>query len=631
MGKLRKIALIICASNFERQRLVTREVHEALKEMGDYALYVFSNYGVFYGDSPYLRGAKSIYRLLRQHDFDGCIIDSNLGDMDTLREIAEEVRKCHIPVIGLNIIIEDVPFVILDGYSAQAGIMEHLIHEHHCRKINFIGFAGVDIFTEQALQAYKDVLLKEGIPLEEKRILRSTVSIDNGRDLYDKFLEAGVEDADATICLHDVLAIGLCLEMEKRGLRVPEDMRLCTLNYSSNSVGFRPTLTGADRQGEGISRMACQLLVDMLDGREIPKENYYKGKIYFGQSCGCTADNSAREKSIYQDIILNKIEVGGQISRMMNYNDALESAESLQELGDSIFRMLEGDKNSEFLFCLNKRDIGYIMNTGAYVESCGENVYDDTMTVLVGNLQDKGRIENVEFPVNMILPLHMKSGDIFILMPVHQNERVFGYMVHINNYAPIDVYNHRILHESIGSSIVNLRKQMILHSSIKELDELHMHDALTGLFNRYAQERYKKRYMDSGSYAIIMIDMDDLKGINDTYGHLAGNNALNILAGVLKECVDDTDLLVRYAGDEFLILSYITDDDYWKFFEGRLDRSLKYQTQLQKLPYTLGASMGYSVCDEVGQQAFVDCYNQADSNMYLNKRQRKSKKNPSGL
>ena len=629
MGKLRKIALIICASNFERQRRIIHEVHEALKEMGDYALYVFSNYGIFYGDSPYIRGAKSIYQLIKQHDFDGCIIDSNLGERAMLQEIADEVRKCNIPIVGLNIILEDIPFIIVDAYSTQSRIMKHLMYQHQCRKINFVCFDGSDIFTDQALQAYKDVLEEEGIPLDEKRIIRKTVSIENGRHLYHLFKERGIADAQATIFLHDVLAIGYCLELEENGQRIPEDMRICSLNYSSNSVAFRPRISGADRQDVGISRKACELLIDMMDGREIQTENYFEGKIYYGQSCGCNSENEEQEKGIYQDIILNKIEVGSQISRMMNYNDALERAESLQELGNSIFDMIEGSKNNEFLFCLNKCDIGYILNTSTHSEECGKKLYDDTMVAITGNLQDKGRISDVEFPVTMLLPLPEKTGDIFILLPVHHNERVFGYLVHINNYAPIDVYNHRILHESIGSSIENLRKQMILQNSIKELDELHMRDALTGLFNRYAQERYEQHYI--GSYTVVMIDMDGLKNINDIYGHLAGNNALCTMADALKACVDVTDLLVRYGGDEFLIISSITNRGHWEYFGERLNQNLKQRRELQKLPYELEASVGYSICEKKELREFVECYEEADYNMYMNKRERKRRKRESVL
>lgn len=296
MGKLRKIALIMCASNFERQRRVVHEVHDALKEMGEYALYVFTNYGIFYGDSPYIRGAKSIYQLIKEHDFDGCIIDSNLGEQAMLQEIADEVRRCNIPIIGLNVVLEGIPFIIMDAYSVQSRIMEHLIHVHHCTKINIMGFDGDDIFSERALQAYKEVLEREGLPFEEKRIVKSMVSIENGKSSYDKFIAQGAGDADATIFLHDVWAIGFCLRMEELGKRVPEDMCVFTLNYSSNSVGFRPKLAGADRQDAGISRKACELLCDVIDGKEVQMENYYEGKLYFAQSCGCDFTEEEQEK-----------------------------------------------------------------------------------------------------------------------------------------------------------------------------------------------------------------------------------------------------------------------------------------------------------------------------------------------
>lgn len=631
MGKLRKIALIMCASNFERQRRVVHEVHDALKEMGEYALYVFTNYGIFYGDSPYIRGAKSIYQLIKEHDFDGCIIDSNLGEQAMLQEIADEVRRCNIPIIGLNVVLEGIPFIIMDAYSVQSRIMEHLIHVHHCTKINIMGFDGDDIFSERALQAYKEVLEREGLPFEEKRIVKSMVSIENGKSSYDKFIAQGAGDADATIFLHDVWAIGFCLRMEELGKRVPEDMCVFTLNYSSNSVGFRPKLAGADRQDAGISRKACELLCDVIDGKEVQMENYYEGKLYFAQSCGCDFTEEEQEKKTHQDIILNKIEVGSQISRMMNYNDALERAESLQELGNCIYEMLEGESNKEFVFCLNKKDIGYVLNTSSYKKEAVEEAFDRTMVTIIGNLRERGRVGDIEFPVNMLVPFTVGAGDIIIMMPVHHNDRVFGYVVYRNDSTPIDIYNHRILHESIGSSIENLRKQMIMQCNLKELDELHTHDALTGLYNRYAQERYKNRYIEIGAYTVVMIDMDGLKTVNDTYGHLAGNNALCIMADALKACADRTDLLVRYAGDEFLIISSITNRGHWEFFGERLNQNLKLRREMQRLPYELEASVGYSICEKKGQREFIECYEEADYNMYMHKRERKRRKRESVL
>lgn len=136
-----------------------------------------------------------------------------------LSELAKTFRKCGIPCVGLNVILEQVPFAILDAYSSQVQLMEHLIQGHHCKKINFVGFVRGDLFTEQAVRGYRDVLERYDIPYEEKRVLSKIVSIESGRTLLDEFKERGIDDADATICYHDVHAIGLCLEMKKGDYR----------------------------------------------------------------------------------------------------------------------------------------------------------------------------------------------------------------------------------------------------------------------------------------------------------------------------------------------------------------------------------------------------------------------------
>ncbi|MCR5235050.1 MAG: diguanylate cyclase [Lachnospiraceae bacterium] len=76
---------------------------------------------------------------------------------------------------------------------------------------------------------------------------------------------------------------------------------------------------------------------------------------------------------------------------------------------------------------------------------------------------------------------------------------------------------------------------MILRSNIEALDRLHMTDQLTGMYNRYALMRFSEKYTAGKVYSIAMLDMDWLKSINDQYGHLAGNNAICILADAIKK------------------------------------------------------------------------------------------------
>jgi len=80
-------------------------------------------------------------------------------------------------------------------------------------------------------------------------------------------------------------------------------------------------------------------------------------------------------------------------------------------------------------------------------------------------------------------------------------------------------------------------------------------DALTGLANRGAIEAAIKAAFESGKgFAVIMMDMDDFKGINDKLGHDVGDESLKALAGAIRKHIRADDLAGRWGGDEFLVL-----------------------------------------------------------------------------
>ena len=77
-------------------------------------------------------------------------------------------------------------------------------------------------------------------------------------------------------------------------------------------------------------------------------------------------------------------------------------------------------------------------------------------------------------------------------------------------------------------------------------------DALTGIYNRrYYEERIRNSNMSAG---VAMIDLDDFKIYNDTFGHDAGDLALTTVVGIIKDNVRRTDMLIRMGGDEFLLV-----------------------------------------------------------------------------
>jgi diguanylate cyclase (GGDEF)-like protein len=93
----------------------------------------------------------------------------------------------------------------------------------------------------------------------------------------------------------------------------------------------------------------------------------------------------------------------------------------------------------------------------------------------------------------------------------------------------------------------------------ERIENLAQTDSLTGLynlrmFNEVWQREHGKCERDRGTYALLLIDMDKLKDINDSFGHEAGNSAITLVAQCLQRSIRGTDTAARFGGDEFAVL-----------------------------------------------------------------------------
>ena len=84
-------------------------------------------------------------------------------------------------------------------------------------------------------------------------------------------------------------------------------------------------------------------------------------------------------------------------------------------------------------------------------------------------------------------------------------------------------------------------------------------DTLTGLFNRrhffkLAHQEFERSQRYDRPLALMMLDIDHFKQINDTYGHLAGDEVLRTVARIMRDTLRRVDLLARYGGEEFVML-----------------------------------------------------------------------------
>ncbi|MFN2363138.1 MAG: diguanylate cyclase, partial [Halarsenatibacteraceae bacterium] len=142
-------------------------------------------------------------------------------------------------------------------------------------------------------------------------------------------------------------------------------------------------------------------------------------------------------------------------------------------------------------------------------------------------------------------------------------------------------------------------------------------DSLTGLYNRRFFEEELKR-LDTGRQlpiSIVMIDVNGLKVINDTYGHKAGDKHLQKVADILKDSIRQEDILARWAGDEFVILMPNTDYEAAKMLYSRIKKNclISYQNG-----NPVSVAVGFAVKKNSGVN-ITEVLEEADKNMYKDK------------
>ena len=211
--------------------------------------------------------------------------------------------------------------------------------------------------------------------------------------------------------------------------------------------------------------------------------------------------------------------------------------------------------------------------------------------------------EALDSNVSLIGPEERQGEELSILSTVLRGEKIEHYQT---NRVTKD--GQRIV-VSMGVSalrsesgqivgIVTIARDITARDDMeRQLRYMADHDILTGLYNRrrFEQEladkvRYAKRYDRSG--AVLMLDLDDFKSINDSFGHSAGDVLLKDIARSLKERVRETDVVARLGGDEFAILL------------SEVDRHAAVDVGLSVLGNVTRRYMGTDVAASVGVVAF---------------------------
>jgi len=256
------------------------------------------------------------------------------------------------------------------------------------------------------------------------------------------------------------------------------------------------------------------------------------------------------------------IEVQSTVSRLADvyrFRQTIEHDDSISEVYGRIiniltnkfhledFNFIEADttKKETYVIYVHKK-----LHCDAYKGCRADKTNSIVDSCQFENLCDKVIDKDIHY---LCIPYSISNDMDFVininLQTAEELERVREQLPQIKDYI-----------EAAKPEIVSKKLMQVLEKSART-------DPLTGLFNRkFLEESIEKIVQQSKrtqiSYGILMVDIDYFKMVNDTYGHDVGDEAIKIIANTLVENTRDSDYVIRYGGEEFVVLLYNCDAKY---------------------------------------------------------------------
>lgn len=195
----------------------------------------------------------------------------------------------------------------------------------------------------------------------------------------------------------------------------------------------------------------------------------------------------------------------------------------------------------------------------------------------------------------------------------------------LNETVRIQESNQKLLHDLDDSS----KKLADLTTQLEEAKMEAQLDKLTQLYNRRAFERHIREEVERFSrylnpFSVLMMDIDNFKNLNDTYGHQVGDRALVSISQTLSACVRKSDLVYRFGGEEFCVILPGTGLKSAKFV-GEKIRSSVQETEFTVKDQTVEITLSGGVSETVKGDTVEELILRADKALYLAKREGKNR------
>lgn len=558
-----------------------------------------------------------LYTLPNLEDYDAMMLTiSSTEFLHAVDNIRKEYEKLGRPIVTTDQQFGNIPYCGIDNYAAMYNVVEHVIEKHGAKVLNYVG-GPIDYEEDmQRCKAFKDCLKAHGIEHDPKRELHYSFLVNDGVTAYTVFKQRGLEKPDAVICANDHMAIGYCDVARGDGLEAPRDFIITGYDNVEMGQTYMPSITSLNRDRKTVGYEAMDYLLRLLkddDNKEIPTIGGYVAE---NESCGC-AIGKRDIRNEYDSLIGVKRLIQDMQYAQDYARNKLCSSTTLDQFQQAMVYSRDRLNIEPFVICLSQTFF-----EGKYETE--QKYYTDKMNYYAED--EKGMIYRSK---DGLLPQkwideHIKK--IMVISPL-----VFGYQTQGYCVAPWNEFffttgNHRTFVDTLSLALENISQRITLDGMNQQLQKLYVRDSLTNLYNRFGYASLSNGFFEKnmGRVYIVYVDLDNLKHINDCYGHSMGDVAIKGAAEVIKRCFDDTDIVVRMGGDEFLVLGQYINEDIIKAKEKQVAAEMEAEGKKSNLPVKLEASIGYVVNEGFESNVNLESLvSMADKRMYEIKQMKK--------
>jgi len=316
------------------------------------------------------------------------------------------------------------------------------------------------------------------------------------------------------------------------------------------------------------------------------------------------------------------------LNQAENLNELFESIiqrgiELLQPKADAGCLLLFEEKRQVFEFVVGvNRNLNKLRNQTFTREEIEENVLQSSGPVILSReKQLKHRVlGEIQASTNELPP-----GST-ILIPIRDKNQQLVAVFNINHLTKENIFLPEDA-EKLWQLVPEIELALGRMRDREQLREKAIHDPLTGVYNRHYMTEMVDREASrarrhNAPISLILIDFVNFYAVNDRHGHLEGDRILREAASLFNENVRDHDAVIRYGGDEFLIVLPETSKEHSKFATERMQQALSNYDW--GIDVNISIQVGYSTWDPNSEQSFETTLEEADTWLYQRKRGVKS-------